>query len=86
MLGNNGSIRYSDGLIETRVPNSNLATISKENGKTYVIQAFVDFSPKRALEHTNENSASIQKDEKSNSNNQLSQQQINQIITQNLSR
>ena len=86
MLGNNGSIRYSDGLIETRVPNSNLATISKENGKTYVIQAFVDFSQKRALEHTNENSASIQKDEKSNSNNQLSQQQINQIITQNLSR
>ena len=83
MLGNNGSIRYSDGLIETRVPNSNLATISKENGNTYVIQAFVDFSQKRTQSHTNENIATIQKND---NNNQLSQQQINQIITQNLSR
>lgn len=85
LLGNNGSIRYSDGLIETRVPNSNLATISKENGNTYVIQAFVDFSQKRTQSHTNENSVSIQKNEKAN-NDQLNQQQISQIISKNHSR
>ncbi len=82
MLGNNGSIRYSDGLIETRVPNSNLATISKENGNTYVIQAFVDFSQKRTQSHTNENIATIQKND---NNNQLNQQ-LSQIISKNLSR
>ncbi len=85
LLGNNGSIRYSDGLIETRVPNSNLTTISKENGNTYVVQAFIDFSQKRTQSHTNENSVSIQKNEKAN-NDQLSQQQISQIISKNLSR
>lgn len=85
LLGNNGSIRYSDGLIETRVPNSNLTTISKENGNTYVVQAFIDFSQKRTQSHTNENSVSIQKNEKAN-NDQLSQQQISQIISKNHSR
>lgn len=86
MLSNGGSIKYSDGLIETHIPNSNLVTIGKDNGKTFVINSFQDFSPKRDQARTNENSASIQKDEKGNSTNQLNQQQKNYLVNQARSR
>lgn len=81
MLREGGSIRYSDGLVETHIPNSNLVTLGKDDGKTFVINSFTDFIKKSEKANTNENSASVQKDEKTN-NNQLSQQQMNHIISQ----
>lgn len=81
MLRDGGSIRYSDGLIETHIPNSNLVTLGKDDGKTFVVNSFTDFIKKSDKSNANENSASVQKDEKAN-NNQLSQQQMNQIINQ----
>ena len=86
MLSNGGSIKYSDGLIETHIPNSNLVTIGKDNGKTFVVNSFQDFSQKRDQARANENSTSVQKEEKSNSNNQLNQQQMNYLINQAHSR
>ncbi len=81
MLREGGSIRYSDGLVETHIPNSNLVTLGKDDGKTFVVNSFTDFIKKSDKSNANENSASVQKDEKAN-NNQLSQQQMNQIINQ----
>ncbi len=85
MLQNGGSIKYSDGLVETHIPNSNLVTIGKDKGKTFVLHSFTDFSKKPEKAHTNENTASTQKEEKSN-NNQLNQQQVNYLINQARSR
>lgn len=85
MLREGGSIKYSDGLVETHIPNSNLVTIGKDKGKTFVLHSFTDFSKKPEKAHTNENSASAQKEEKSN-NNQLNQQQVNYLINQARSR
>lgn len=82
MLQNGGSIRYADGLVETHVPNSDLVTIGKDNGKTFVINSFQDFSQKRSQAQANENSASVQKEEKGNTNTQLNQQQLNHFVNQ----
>ena len=85
MLSEGGSIKYSDGLVETHIPNSNLVTIGKDKGKTFVLHSFTDFSKKPEKANTNENSASAQKEEKSN-NKQLNQQQVNYLINQARSR
>lgn len=45
LLENGGTITYSDGLIETRQPNTNLRTIQQgQDGEAFVINADVDFS------------------------------------------
>lgn len=76
MLREGGSIKYSDGIIETHLPNSNFVTIGKEDGKTFVLNSFTDFSKKPNQSNTNENSASVQKDAQTKTT-QLNQQQLN---------
>ena len=85
MLGNGGSILYADGLIETRLPDSNLSTISRGDGQTFVINSFIDFSQKKNNANENENT-NTNAGEGNTAKPQLNQQQLNQMMNNHLSR
>ena len=85
MLGNGGSILYADGLVETRLPDSNLSTISRGDGQTFVINSFIDFSQKKNNANENENT-NTNAGEGNTAKPQLNQQQLNQMMNNHLSR
>lgn len=85
MLGNGGSIRYANGLVETRLPDSNLAIISRGDGQTFVLNSFIDFSPKKSNANENENTGT-KANEGNTAQPQLNRQQLNHMMSSRLSR
>ena len=57
LLGNSGSIKYTDGLVETPIPNTECSIVADKDGKTYNIGTLSHFSSRLEERRQSENTA-----------------------------